>query len=107
VQEQALRRNAVPKVKQVFGETRFVPWLGREVADGEVVDVPDDDLPGYLEGGWEPADKATKAAHKRLFDEKVVTVGSFPAPKEKPATQADDVADAEAEAAADESVTEV
>lgn len=75
----------MPKIKQVYGETRFVPWLGRDVGDGEVVDVPDADLAGYLEAGWEPADKATKAAHRQLYDDGVVTVGSFPAKAAAPA----------------------
>lgn len=71
------------KVKQVFGETRYVPWLGRDVADGEVVDVPDDDLASYLEGGWEPADRASKAAQQKLWDDGKVTVGK-PEPKQQP-----------------------
>jgi hypothetical protein len=29
------------KVKNISGGTRYVPLLGREVADGETVDVPD------------------------------------------------------------------
>lgn len=72
------------KVKQVYGEVRHVPWLGRDVKDGEVVDVPDDDLAGYLEAGWEPGDKATKAAQQKLWDAGTVTVGA-PLPKPEPA----------------------
>lgn len=66
------------KVKQVYEETRYVPWLGREVQPGEVVDVPDVDLPGYLEAGWEPADKATTAARQKLWQDGTVTVGAPP-----------------------------
>lgn len=40
------------KVKQPYGERRFVAWLGREVDPGEVVEVPDKDLLSYLEAGW-------------------------------------------------------
>lgn len=70
------------KVKNAFGETRYVPGLGREVQDGEVVEVGDDELASYLEGGWEPADKATVAAHQHLLAEKAqgrpgVTVGTL------------------------------
>ena len=51
------------KVKQPYEQTRFVPWIGRDVAPGEVVTVPDDDAVSYVEAGWvqvtEP--KASKA----------------------------------------------
>lgn len=67
------------KVKQPYGETRFVPWIGRDVKPGEVVEVPESDLPGYLEAGWEPADKATTAAHQQLLADGVVTVGALTA----------------------------
>lgn len=50
------------KVKQPYPEERFVPWLGRNVRSGEVVDVPDRDLASYLEAGWAPGDAATKKA---------------------------------------------
>lgn len=33
----------------------YVAWLDRSVDPGEVVEVPDKDLPSYLEGGWEKA----------------------------------------------------
>jgi len=35
------------KVRNVSGEARFVPWLGREVAAEQVVDVPDEDHDAY------------------------------------------------------------
>ena len=58
------------RVKQPFGEERFVPWIGRVVRPGEVVEVPDGDLPSYLEAGWEPGqDKETKALVDRLRKE--------------------------------------
>lgn len=41
------------RVKQPYDEERFVPWIGRTVAPGEDVDVPDGDLPSYLEAGWQ------------------------------------------------------
>lgn len=68
------------KIKNAFGETRFTPWLGRDVAADEVVEIPDDELAGYLEGGWEPADKATKAAQQKLWADGKVTVGAPPPP---------------------------
>ncbi|MFG3702383.1 hypothetical protein ACGF5C_31550 [Micromonospora sp. NPDC047620] len=44
-----------------------VPWLGRRVEPGEIVEVPDGDLPNYLEAGWTAAqDKETKRAVERL-----------------------------------------
>ncbi|WP_319460087.1 hypothetical protein [Micromonospora sp. RTP1Z1] len=50
------------RVKQPFGEERFVPWIGRIVEPGETVEVPDGDLVNYLEAGWQPGqDKETKA----------------------------------------------
>lgn len=58
------------KVKQPYGDERFVPWIGRTVQPGEVVEVPDRDLPSYLEAGWEPGDKATKDAAAALVKAK-------------------------------------
>ena len=40
------------KVKQPYEETRFVPWIGRDVDPGEVVTVPDADVASYVEAGW-------------------------------------------------------
>jgi hypothetical protein len=49
-------------VKQPYDERRWVPWLGREVEPGEIVEVPDGDLASYLQSGWQPGqDKETKA----------------------------------------------
>ena len=76
------------KVRQSYGETRFVPWLGRDVDDGDVVDVPDNDLPSYLEAGWQPADEATTVAHRELLADGTVTVGEFQA---EPAGEAEPV----------------
>ncbi|OKI47306.1 hypothetical protein [Micromonospora sp. CB01531] len=42
------------RVKQPYDEERFVPWLGRNVAPGEVVEVPERDLASYVEAGWQP-----------------------------------------------------
>jgi hypothetical protein len=68
----------VAKVKQPYEERRFVPWLGREVDPGEVVDVPEGDLPSYLEAGWEPGDKATVKAAADLVKANE-PAGSMPA----------------------------
>ena len=36
------------KIRNVSGEARLVPWLGgRLVLDGQVVEIPDDDLDAY------------------------------------------------------------
>jgi hypothetical protein len=45
-------------VKAQFEERRLVPWIGREVDPGEIVEVPDVDLASYLEAGWQPEGKA-------------------------------------------------
>ena len=47
------------KVKNVSGGARYVPLLDREVADGEVVDVPDTQGDGtspvvWPEATWQP-----------------------------------------------------
>jgi hypothetical protein len=51
----------VAKVKQPYDETRYVPWVGRDVAPGEVVTVPDDDLASYVEAGWEAVAEPARA----------------------------------------------
>ena len=92
------------KVKQGFGETRSIQG-GREVKHGEVIDVPGDELPSYLEGGWLPGDKAATDEHQRLLAEGVVTVGTLrkakakaePEPEPEPAA---DTAEAEGDAPA-------
>lgn len=56
------------RVKNISGGPRYVPLLDREVADGEVVDVPDVQADGespivWPERVWEPVpDKAAKKA---------------------------------------------
>lgn len=63
------------KVKQPYPEPRRVPWLDdRMIAPGEVVAVPDDQLPSWLEAGWIPADARTRAAGRKLLADKVITV---------------------------------
>ncbi|MEW2442787.1 hypothetical protein [Micromonospora marina] len=58
------------RVKQPFDEPRFVPWIGRTVDPGEIVEVPDGDLVNYLEAGWSPGqDKETKALVESLRKE--------------------------------------
>lgn len=55
------------RVKQPYDEPRQVPWLGRMVQPGEIVEVPDGDLASYLEAGWTAAqDKDTKRAVEKL-----------------------------------------
>lgn len=62
------------RVKQPYDERRWVPWLGREVDPGDIVEVPDTDLPSYLEAGWSAAqDKETKKAVEKL--DKATTTG--------------------------------
>lgn len=36
------------KVRNVSGMALSVPWLGRDVADEQVVDVPDEDYDAYV-----------------------------------------------------------
>lgn len=62
------------KIRQPYDEVRYVPWLDRDVAPGEVVTVPDVDLASYLEAGWEPADTSTKAAGRKLAQAGTITV---------------------------------
>jgi hypothetical protein len=63
------------KLRQPFEEPRVVPWLGHIIVEpGQTITVPDEDLASWLEGGWEPADAATKKAGKKLLDESVITV---------------------------------
>lgn len=58
------------RVKATFDEERFVPWVGRTVEPGEIVEVPDGDLASYLEAGWQPGqDKETKALVEQLRKE--------------------------------------
>lgn len=60
------------KIKNVSGEDRLVPWLGgRLVLDGQVVDVPDRDVPAYCcqTETWSPADAATKKLAAPVVDD--------------------------------------
>ncbi|MFE7868846.1 hypothetical protein ACFUYE_00640 [Micromonospora humida] len=57
------------RVKQPFDERRWVPWIGREVDPGEIVEVPDADLPSYLEAGWLAAQDKTKSQVEKLRKE--------------------------------------
>lgn len=40
------------KPPAAWEHTHYVPWLQRDVDPGQTVDVPDEDVPSYLEGGW-------------------------------------------------------
>jgi hypothetical protein len=60
------------KVKNVSGGARYVPLLDREVADGEVVDVPDTQSDGtspvvWPEATWQPV-KDTPAPKGKAAD---------------------------------------
>jgi hypothetical protein len=72
------------KIRQPYEETRYVPWLDREIEPGAVVDVPEVDLASYLEAGWEPADKACELAARKLRKAGTVTVGGEPEPEPEP-----------------------
>lgn len=50
------------KVRSPYAEPVDVPWLGMTVNPGQVVDIPADQLPNWLEAGWEPADPDTRKA---------------------------------------------
>lgn len=64
------------KIKNVFGEDRTLPWLGnRLVLDGQVVEVPDEDVYAYTQqSGWEPADDAAQGIHDEAAAVAVETV---------------------------------
>lgn len=49
------------RVKQPYDEERYVPWVGRTVQPGEVIEVPDGDLDSYLAAGWQPEGKGKQA----------------------------------------------
>lgn len=45
------------RFKNPFGEDRVCPWLGYTVVEPDgVIDVPDDQYPNWVAGGWEPLD---------------------------------------------------
>lgn len=51
-------------IRNVAGEARVVPWLGRVVAPDEVVQVPDADVYAYTQqAAWVPVDDAAQTAH--------------------------------------------
>ena len=57
------------KVKNISGGPRYVPLLGREVADGETVEVPDVQEDGtspvvWPDVTWQPVTDAKPAAVK-------------------------------------------
>lgn len=55
------------KVRQPYAEPVIVPWLGGQAVNpGQVVAVRDEQLPGFLEAGWQPGDAATKKAADEL-----------------------------------------
>jgi hypothetical protein len=62
-------REAMSRVKNVSGGPRYVPLLDREVADGEIVEVPDTQADGqspvvWPDATWQPvtAKEAKEAA---------------------------------------------
>lgn len=55
------------KVKNVSGEARTVPALGGLlVLEGQVVEVPDEVIDGFVTATWAPADPVAKKAFARL-----------------------------------------
>lgn len=53
------------KVKNISGEERVIPSMSdRLVAAGQVIEIPDADVPGFVcqVGIWESADKAARGA---------------------------------------------
>lgn len=57
----------MPLIRNVSGEARDVPALGRLVGDGEVLAVPSGDVYAYTvqAGTWEPADDQAQGEHDR------------------------------------------
>ena len=53
------------RVRQPYDEPVDVPWLGRVVNPGQVVDVPDEDLDSYLAAGWQPAEAGAKKEDRK------------------------------------------
>jgi hypothetical protein len=53
------------KIRNTTGEDRILPWLGdRLVLDGQVVDVPAEDVYAYTQQeGWAPVDEDAQAIH--------------------------------------------
>lgn len=63
------------RVKSPYSEPMFDAGLFRVVEPGEIVEVPDQRLPNYLEAGWTAAqDKGTKKAVEQL-DKAIPTSG--------------------------------
>lgn len=60
------------KIKNVSGEALTVPWLGgRLVLDGQVVEVPVEDVHAFTQQAatWAPQDNAAKQAHKEADEQ--------------------------------------
>lgn len=57
------------RVKFPHDEEHFVPWIGRLVQPGEVVEIPDTDLASYVEAGWVPEGKAKQGGKPRTSEE--------------------------------------
>lgn len=49
----------MPRMRSPYDEDRHIPWLGRDVAPDEVVDVPAEYVPHFLAAGWSEVDKPT------------------------------------------------
>lgn len=55
----------MPKIRNVSSEDRIVPALGgRLVANGQIVEVPADEVWGFTQQSiWEPVDPEAQAVH--------------------------------------------
>jgi hypothetical protein len=60
----------VAKVRQPYDEPVIVPALDDQVVNpGQLVTIPDGQLPNFLAAGWKPGDADTKKAAEKLAGE--------------------------------------
>jgi len=68
-------------MRNEFGEPRVCPSLGfHEVADGETITVPDEEIEHWVAGGWVPADPASVKAAKAAADARAAAFAALTAP---------------------------
>lgn len=53
------------KVRNEFGYAVEDVWGGRIVEDEQVIDVPDEQYDGYVNGGWAPVQEPTRSRSGR------------------------------------------
>lgn len=60
----------MPLIRNISGEDRQVPWLGRVVFDEQTVEVPADQVCNFTqqESNWAPADGHAEALHAEMLE---------------------------------------